>query len=323
MFSTSENQDSKTRLLVSEKYPVLLSSFLEQRRARGDYSETAYRQFSPDIAELVPDARFSPDPTGEAALQMVPGLVRSYGNRCALLVTTSCLVYCRFCFRKTIVGQSAFEQNDDRIQAALTFIESSPEIRDVLLTGGDPAAASEKILSRIIEVLDGFPHIRSIRFHTRGLTAAPTLFVNRLTNVLTLSKKIWLFAHINHPDDINCQEARQAIESLQRQGIPILSQTVLLRGVNDDTNTLRNLFLTCNDLRIIAYHLYLLDRVQGAAHFDLEDGRIKELYMDLQELPGTAFPTLVFIDKNSIKHRCVAASEDELQAFLDLRRQFT
>ncbi|WBU54023.1 lysine-2,3-aminomutase-like protein [Paracoccus sp. SCSIO 75233] len=230
------------------------------------------QQASPGIsAQFVPDAREQEtrpeelrDPIGDQAHSPVPGLTHRYPDRVILHVTQSCDVYCRFCFRREVVG-AAGPLAQDALAGALDYIARTPAIREVILTGGDPMTLSPRRLGPILDRIDGMDHVEVIRFHSRVPVVAPA----RVASLLPLLKRraaVFVVIHSNHPDELTDQ-ACQAIRALADEGVPLLSQSVLLRGVNDDAETLSDLFRRLTALRVTPYYLHHCDLARGTSHF--------------------------------------------------------
>jgi lysine 2,3-aminomutase len=221
------------------------------------------RQFVPAEAELAitPDERL--DPIGDAAHEAVPGVVHRYPDRVLLKPHHACAVYCRFCFRREQVGPGGAALDEAALERALDYIRARPEIWEVILSGGDPLLLSARRLKRLIGALDAVPHLGSIRIHTRVPIVAP----GRVSAAaLGAEKAVWVVLHVNHAKELT-EAARAAIQKLLRAGIPLLAQTVLLKGVNDDAATLEALFRALVALRVKPYYLHHPDLAPGTAGF--------------------------------------------------------
>lgn len=308
---------------VEAQYPVSVTPFLLKRFKEGSYSLQALKQFMPDIRELDSVDGYITDPTGEANLHPEKSVLQTYHNRLALVLTNRCLVYCRFCFRKSFVGQPGDPIiTDDNLSDAIKYIEAHTEIEDVLLSGGDPLALPNSKLIPFLEKLLQFSHIKTIRIHSRALSANPSRIDDVLVKFLSSDtlNRFWYYAHMNHPDDLNHPDVISAAKSLQSARIPILNQSVILGGVNDDQNVMRQLMQLCYENKIIPYNLYVLDKVKGVAHFEVSREKIIEIYKSLSTLSGPAQPVLVYVDQNSRKHRIVYDDDASLDNFLMNRK---
>jgi KamA family protein len=314
---------------VAEKFPFLLSPFLAKRVREGSYSLEALRQFSPDPRELDTVPTFTVDPTGEGDLQPAPSIIRTYHNRLAIVVSFNCMVYCRFCFRKNVVGQPGNHVDMEQLDEALAYIAAHPEINDVLLSGGDPLVLSNRQLLPFLRRLLSIEHVRAIRFDSRALSVRPERIDNELLDFLNQSDRFWFYAHFNHPDDIDHPDVLAAIRRLLSVRVPIFNQCVLLGGVNDDEATLARLMELCYLNKVLPYNLYTLDHTHGAAHFELSEERIVALYRSLSDrggshLSGPAQPLLVYVDKDNRKQRAVNCDHLDFKAFLaDRARVYT
>ncbi len=306
---------------VSSVYPFALSPFIVRRVEEGNYSLAALKQFLPDIQELESIQGFIPDPTGEVDCHQEQAILQVYDNRLLLLLTYQCLVYCRFCFRKSLVGFPQHQVTDDQLEKALAYINEHTKIEDVVLSGGDPLAVPNRRLLPFLEKLVSIPHVKVIRIDSRALSTVPQRMNDELIDFLRLAKKFWYYAHMNHSDDIDHPAVKAAIERLLLAGVPVLNQCVILRGINDDVETMYKLMDMCYQQKVLPYHLYILDRVQGAAHFDVPVERVLEICKALSRLPGPAQPVLIFVDPANKKHRAVYDEASNLAEFLRRREE--
>lgn len=304
---------------VADEYPFALTPFLMKRVEQGTYSKEALRQYLPDVRELLDMTGFSADPTGEVSLHPRPAVLKTYDNRLALILTYQCLVYCRFCFRKSKVGFPEHSISDERLEEALEYLREHTEIEDVLLSGGDPLAMPNRRLLPFLQKLIAIPHIKVIRIDTRALSVHPERLDDELMGFLAAHDHFWFYAHMNHPDDIDHPDVLAAIRKLLSARVPIMNQCVVLAGVNDNVETMRRLMQLCYLNKVLPYNLYVLDRVKGGAHFDVNPDRVVELYKSLSNLSGPAQPLLVFVDAQSKKHRAIYDPAFDLKKFLDGR----
>jgi KamA family protein len=291
-----------------------------RRVAEGSYSVAALRQFAPDARELIETEGFDSDPTGEELCKVQKAIVHRYSNRLGIIFTQHCLVYCRFCFRKHFVGKPDNPVDSDDLATALDYVRKHPEIKDVLVSGGDPLAVANSALLPFLEELTSIRTVDVIRIHSRALNTKPDRLDDDLIKFFERSGKIWYYAHLNHPDDIEHPAVLERVGRLQKSGVPVLNQSVLLAGVNDDASVLARLMMACYRNKVLPYHLYVLDRVKGAAHFALPSERVAALYESLSVLPGPAQPVLVYVDRKNTKQRVVFSDHVDLRAFLDSRQ---
>lgn len=268
-------------------FPMRLTS---EMRALTHRSGVA-AQFLPDPRELGFEAGLA-DPIGDVVHSPTPGLTHRYPDRVILRVTLSCLVHCRFCFRREVVGDAGPLPEAD-LAAALAYVAARPAIREVILTGGDPLSLSERRLSEIIDRLNAIPHLDTLRIHSRIPVVAPGRVTENLAVRLGQGKPLWFVLHVNSAEEITV-EAEAALARLVRAGVPLLSQSVLLKGVNDRAELLEALFRRLLRLKVKPYYLHHCDLAKGAEHFrtSISDGQA--LMAALRgRLPGTALPTYV------------------------------
>lgn len=247
---------------VTATYPMRINPYLLSLiREPGD---PIWRQFVPDAAELADDS-FQADPLREDAQSPVPNLVHRYPDRVVLLVTDQCAAYCRFCMRKRRIAHHP-ATTSDTIERSLDYIRRESRIRDVVLSGGDPLMVDDLELEAILERLRQIPHVEIIRIHTRMPAILPQRITKDLTAMLARLQPLYLNIHVNHPSEITGM-AQTAFRRLADAGIPLGSQTVLLRGVNDTPETIRELMRRLVACRIRPYYLHHPDAVKGTAHF--------------------------------------------------------
>lgn len=259
---------------VGARYSVAIPAGLADLIDPGDPNDPIARQFVPDPAELQTAADELEDPIGDGAHSPVRGLVHRYPDRVLLMPTMSCPVYCRYCFRRDRVGRAADAPTADDLEAAYRYIEDHTGIHEVILTGGDPLSLSDARLERIIARLNAIPHLNNIRIHTRVPVVLPGRVTDKLIAALTSGIPVWMVLHCNHARELT-DDVAAACDRLIRGGIPLLSQSVLLKGVNDDVETLTELMRRLIRLRVKPYYLHHPDRARGTARFriTLDEGR--------------------------------------------------
>jgi lysine 2,3-aminomutase len=224
------------------------------------------RQVIPTEAELIPYTAMMEDSLAEDLHSPVPGLVHRYPDRVLMLVTTQCASYCRYCTRSRIVGDPAAQFSRAEFEAMFAYIERTPQIRDVLLSGGDPLTLAPKLLEELIARLHAIPHVEIIRIGTRVPVFMPMRVDDDLCTMLARYHPLWLNIHVNHPQEIT-PELAAATDRLARAGIPLGNQSVLLAGVNDCVHIQRRLVQDLLRIRVRPYYLYQCDLVEGAGHF--------------------------------------------------------
>ncbi len=249
-------------------------------------------QFLPDEAELVIRAEELADPIGDHVHSPVKGLTHRYPDRVILAVTQSCEVYCRFCFRRETVGGDG-ALSDDEVAAALDFIRGDTAIWEVILTGGDPLLLSPRRIAALMAGLAAIPHVQIVRIHTRMPVVAPARISAALIAALGGFPVVYVVVHTNHASEIG-PVARAALARLVGAGIPLLAQTVLLRGVNDDAAVLEDLFRTLIGNRVTPYYLHHCDLARGTSHFRTTIAEGQRLMAVLRgRLSGICLPTYV------------------------------
>jgi lysine 2,3-aminomutase len=287
--------DASALRTVAARYSIAVTPQIASLIDRNDPADPIARQFLPDPREAVTLPGELSDPIGDAVHSPLPGVVHRYNDRVLLKLLTVCPVYCRFCFRRETVGRGKGDMlSSAETQAALDYIAATLQIYEVILTGGDPLALSPRRLRAVAERLAAIPHVAVLRIHTRAPTAAPALVTPEWLEALKASgKALFVALHVNHVRELN-EAARTAIARLRDAGATLLSQTVLLAGVNDDAETLEALMRALMALQIKPYYLHHPDLAPGAGHFRLPLARGREIYAALaRRVGGPALPTYV------------------------------
>ena len=273
-------------------FPTLVPLPFLARIRKGDPADPLLRQVLPIAAEdqIVPG--YLTDPVGDLASRETPGLLHKYEGRALLVVTGACAVHCRYCFRRHFPYEAERAWPSDW-PATLAHLRNSPDITEVLVSGGDPWTLGDDRLEQILDDLESLPQLKRIRFHTRLPILIPERITERLlARLAAASKPVVVVIHANHAAEID----EQVAAALQRlAGVTtVLNQSVLLRGVNDSVSALADLSDRLLQARVVPYYLHTLDRVAGAAHFDVPDDEAIALIEQLrQQLPGYAVPRLV------------------------------
>lgn len=321
---------SEDLLKVAERYPVRISDYYrELARTAG---EPIARQVMPDPEEISARNDALPeDPVGEDRYSPVPNLSHRYRDRVLLLVSDRCPIYCRFCTRKRKVGRS-LTVTDETISNGIDYIRDHPEIRDVLLSGGDPFMLESERLYQILTGIREIPHVEIIRIGTRVPAAHPDRISFELAKLIYGFTPLYIHTHFNHPAEITLQ-SRKACRILADAGIPLNNQTVLLRGINDDTDTLEKLFRELVKMRIRPYYLFQLDAVKGTGHFStsLKTGirvmdelrqrtspmALPTFVVDLPNGEGKAFPAAPSILNPGTKKQAIVTPEGKVVPYPD------
>ena len=276
---------------VGRRYAVLIPDALRSLMHNPD--GPIGRQFIPHPDELLTLPHESPDPIGDDRLSPVPGIVHRYADRALLKPLLICPTYCRFCFRREHVGPGGGLLTDAELEAAYAWLRAHPAIREVILTGGDPLMLSPRRLGAILAALNAIPHLELLRIHTRVPTADPARVTPELAASLASTVPLWMVVHVNHADEIT-PDARTALDRIRAQGVPLLSQSVLLRGVNDNADALEALFRGLLRARVKPYYLHQLDPAPGTARFAVPLAEGQALLRALRgRLTGLAWPTYV------------------------------
>lgn len=259
---------------------------------RGDPADPLLRQVLPTAAEAHSVPGYHADPVADAAARRAPGLLQKYARRALLITTGACALHCRYCFRRHFPYLEDRAQRD-RFAGALAALATAPDIDELILSGGDPLMLDDATLARLIAALDALPGLKRLRLHTRLPSILPSRITERLCATLAASRlQLVTVVHINHPAELDA-EARQALLKLGELDAPLLNQSVLLRGVNDDADTLAALSEALFSLRVMPYYLHLLDPVSGAAHFAVPEPEARALITALRNrLPGYLVPRL-------------------------------
>jgi lysine 2,3-aminomutase len=248
---------------VSSIYPMRITRhYLGLIKRVGD---PIWRQCVPDPLELE-DVQQSPDPLDEERLSPVPGLIHRYPDRVVWLVSKSCSVYCRFCMRKRNVGCKGSFPGAELLGRTLDYIDDNHQIRDVILSGGDPLLLQDDVIDDILMKLRRISHVEIIRIGTRVPVTLPDRITKRLCRLLKKHQPVFINTHFNHPEEIT-DESAQACTRLADAGIPLGNQTVLLRGVNDDIYVMKRLMQLLLTIRVRPYYIHQMDLVRGTGHF--------------------------------------------------------
>ncbi len=271
---------------VAARYAVAITPAMVDLIDPSDPNDPIARQFVPDAAELKTGAEESDDPIGDEPHSPVAGIVHRYPDRVLLKLVLVCSVYCRFCFRRAMVGPGKAQTlSKAEIDAALEYVLGQPGIWEVILTGGDPLVVSPARLRRVLETLAAIDHVKVVRIHTRVPVVEPQRINAALVSALRASgKATYVVLHANHARELT-PDATAACARLVDAGIPMLSQSVLLRGVNDDAATLEALMRRLVEARIKPYYLHHADLAPGTAHMRT---RIEEGQVLLRELQRSA-----------------------------------
>ncbi len=280
-------ESQRSQILPNSRFVLNMPLRLATKAAKGTLHDPIVRQFLPLNQESEAAIGFTADPVADTSFQCTPGLLQKYQGRVLIITTGACAMHCRYCFRQN------FEYNvpDKTFALELAQIEHSTDINEVILSGGDPLSLPNPVLKELLSRLSAMPHIRKIRFHTRFPMGIPERIDAEFLEILqNTSAQIWFVIHANHAAEFD-QDIWDALRAIRSTGAIIMNQSVLLKGVNDSVETLRDLCLALVDHGVVPYYLHQLDRVRGAAHFEVPEAEGLQLIAQLQALlPGYAVP---------------------------------
>ena len=286
------SEEQKGALLNRKHFPLRVPERLAKKMAKGTLDDPLFRQFVPLQAEALSVEGFSCDPVGDLSSQKSDSsrLLQKYYGRALLMLTGACALHCRYCFRQYY----PYTRGKERFCKELAAIRSDTSLQEIILSGGDPLSLSDESLSELFCQLAEIPHLKRVRIHTRFPIAIPERITDRFCRMVTaLPQQVWVVLHINHPEELG-EDLFVQIKKLQMCGIPILTHTVLLKGINDFLEPLELLFRELIDHGIMPYYLFALDPVAGSAHFHVEETIGLQLIAELEKhLPGFGVPKFV------------------------------
>lgn len=274
-------------------FPLRVPMPFLQNIEKGNINDPLLRQVLPLLQETETVPGFTADPLAEKTEMPCKGLLHKYRNRTLLVTTGACAIHCRYCFRRHF-PYDANRNSRESWQRALDYIGQDPAINEAILSGGDPLSLPDKQLAWLIGEIAAIPHIRHIRLHTRFPVAIPQRITSELLDILQQAgKPCVVVLHCNHGNELG-QAAMNALQALRDRGLTLLNQAVLLRGVNDAVDTLETLGNRLFEAGVLPYYLHLLDRVEGAAHFEVDEQVALSIYAELQaRVSGFLLPRLV------------------------------
>ena len=286
--------DSEREALgASDLFRVEITPYFVSLINPDDPNDPVRKQVIPLAGEIMPFTGMMEDSLAEDRHSPVPGLVHRYPDRVLMLVTTQCASYCRYCTRSRIVGDPSAQFSRAEFEMQIDYLKRTPQVRDVLLSGGDPLTLAPKILEELLSRLREIPHIEIIRIGSRVPVFMPMRVTDELCATLEKYHPLWMNIHVNHPVEITAELAT-ACDKLSRAGIPLGNQSVLLAGVNDCVHVQRKLVHDLVRIRVRPYYLYQCDLVEGAGHFRTPVGKGIEIIEGLRgHTSGYAVPTYV------------------------------
>lgn len=274
-------------------FPLLVPRPFVERMTPGDANDPLLLQVLPLLAEKVPQPGYVSDPLEELDASAAPGIIHKYHGRVLLVTTGACAVHCRYCFRRHFPYQD-HQQSPSQWRQGLDYIRQDTSISEVILSGGDPLVLGNERLGSLLELLAAIPHLRRLRIHTRLPIVLPQRVDPGLLQLLANNRlQCCVVIHSNHPAELDASVA-EALSALREARITLLNQSVLLRGINDDSDTLCLLSEKLFQMGVLPYYLHLLDPIAGGAHFDVTQFTARQIYRQLLDrLPGYLVPKLV------------------------------
>lgn len=276
----------------TKQFPIRATESYLQRIEIGNTEDPLLLQVLPSHQEMELREEYSKDPVGDHAAQRPGGLLQKYHGRALLITTPACAIHCRYCFRRHYPYEHHHFQFNQ--QEAIEWLQSDHSIHEVILSGGDPLMLNDQRLQVLLNALDAIPHIQTIRFHTRLPVVLPSRITESLLEILQpLSSQLVVVTHSNHSNELN-REVAESIHKLKTIGITLLNQSVLLKRINNDAETLKTLSHRLFEIGVLPYYLHLLDKVEGSHHFNVEEPEALQLMKTLRsQLPGYLVPRLV------------------------------
>ena len=278
--------------LAHQLFPLRVTQSYLSRIEKGNINDPLLMQVFPLAEESLLTENYSHDPVGDKQAERYPGLLHKYKSRVLLTLTAACAIHCRYCFRRhfNYTASNATKHWEDN----LAYISQNTEINEVIFSGGDPLSLSDQRLATMINELSRVSHIKTLRIHTRQIIVLPSrVDEDLLTWIKACRLKLVFVIHVNHPNEID-NDVAYALKQLSIAGVTLLNQAVLLKGVNDSATTLCQLSQQLFKNNVLPYYLHILDKVHGAAHFDVSEDRAINLIKTINsELPGYLVPKLV------------------------------
>lgn len=283
--------EQRQKLSQRPSFPLNLPRRLASKIQKGTLDDPIFRQFVPLLEEEVLDARFLASPVCDESFQKTSKLLQKYKGRVLLIPTSACAMNCRFCFRQNYPYNTESKKN---FEQELEFIKNDPSLFEVIISGGDPLSLSDEVLKNLIQDLENIPHVKILRFHTRFLMGIPERITDSFLDILKNTRlQVVFITHCNHAKELD-EDVQRALKTLKQLGVTLLSHTVLLKGVNDDFETLHALFQKLIFSGVMPYYLNQLDLVKGSAHFEVLEEKGLNLMKQLREsLPGYAVPKYI------------------------------
>lgn len=281
---------SREKILERSLFPLNLPYRLAAKSSKNNLDDPIIKQFIPTLEENQIVEGFIQDPVGDNLSRKCSKLLHKYNGRALLITTSACAMHCRYCFRRNF----NYEVDVKNFADELAAIKNDPSLHEIILSGGDPLSLGHETLSLLLNQLNQIEHIKIIRFHSRFPIGIPERIDKEFLELLeSLKKQVFFVIHCNHPLELD-EEVLARLKQIRKLGIPVLNQSVLLKGVNDDIRTMKELLQKLIENGIFPYYLHQLDKAQGAAHFETTEEMGKHLIEELtQQMPGYAIPRYV------------------------------
>ena len=280
-------------LPLASNFPLRVPRGFVRRMTRGDINDPLLRQVLPLADEMQASSNYLPDPLAEQQAMQVPGLLQKYRGRALLTTTGACAVHCRYCFRRHFPYNEANPASGNW-ESTIHWLQQNPDVREIILSGGDPLSLPDSRLHMLSSRLDELPWLHTLRIHTRLPIVLPERIDGGFLSWVEAQKlQVVMVVHSNHPNEIDATVS-EAMHRLKQAGVTLLNQSVLLRGINDSAATLTRLSEALFSAGVLPYYLHQLDRVQGTAHFEVNDATAKTIMEEVcAALPGYLVPRLV------------------------------
>lgn len=287
-------------VLQNPRFPLKVTESFIKRIKHGDPNDPLLKQILPFQAENQTLSGYHLDPVGDLEANAQSSILHKYHGRALLLISGACAIHCRYCFRQHFPYQDNL-LTDTHLAHALDYFRQTPTLKEVILSGGDPLIISDARLEALLQQIEQIEHIQRVRIHSRLPVVLPDRITPPFLNALTRRRvKVILVIHSNHSQEIN-GEVTAALSKIHQAGITLLNQSVLLRGINDSVDALVTLSETLFAAHVMPYYLHLLDKVQGAAHFDVDELTARQLVGEAAlSLPGYLLPKLVKEQRGSL-----------------------
>lgn len=284
------DSETKREVLPRSRFVLNLPVRIAQKMEKNHLDDPLFRQFVPLVQESEPHPLHVVDPVGDCLAQKTPKFLHKYHGRALLMPTSACAMHCRYCFRQNY----PYETTRKGVDEELNLIREDTSLSEIILSGGDPLSCPNSQLKEIFNRLAEISHIKKVRIHTRFPIGIPERIDTELLDLFSSHpQQIWMVIHCNHPKELD-RDVLSFLQKVRRSGVVLLNQTVLLKGVNDDLETLISLSELLTDHGILPYYLHQLDRVQGAAHFEVAESEGLRLIQEMKKrLPGYAVPKYV------------------------------